>query len=165
MFYKLNNQNDIQLLISAFHFAGQRLGTEQPGVQADCSKIVHSIRLANVLAVEGNISNVQIIVAAILQCTLTDTLTSMEDIRAIFGVTVWDTVREIVDNNALQSMDQRASQLSRRAKLIKLADIICTLRSLNSSAPTDAMGAGGNHERQAHCQPYARRISGAGGCI
>ncbi len=89
----------------------------------------------------AGITDVQVLVAAILHDTIEDTDTTVEEIRSAFGVTISDIVEEVTDDKNLPKDVRKKMQIehaatsSRRAKLVKLADKICNLRDLNISAP------------------------------
>lgn len=130
-----------QLLIEAFSFAAHKHRDQRRKDAKASPYINHPIQLARVLAVEGNISDGQVIAAAILHDTIEDTETSVEEIRALFGVTISNIVEEVTDDKSLPKAERKrlqiehASHISRRAKLVKLADKICNVRDMAASAP------------------------------
>lgn len=103
--------------------------------------INHPIALARTLAVEGGIVDTATLIAAVLHDTVEDTDTTFEEIRAMFGKTVADTVREVTDDKSLEKADRKrlqvehAPHMSRRAALVKLADKTSNLRDVASSPP------------------------------
>lgn len=61
----------------------------------------------------------------------------------LFGQDVADIVLEVTDDKALQKAERKrlqvehAMSISRRAKLVKVADKICNLRDVATSPPAD----------------------------
>lgn len=131
-----------QLLIEAFSFAAHKHRDQRRKDASASPYINHPIQLARVLAIEGSITDDQVIVAAILHDTIEDTETTAEEIRALFGVTIADIVVEVTDDKSLPKATRKLLQVehaahsSRRAKLVKLADKICNVRDMADSAPS-----------------------------
>jgi guanosine-3',5'-bis(diphosphate) 3'-pyrophosphohydrolase len=133
----------MQLLIEAFSFAAHK-HRDQRRKDAEASPYInHPIQLARVLAIEGNITDEQTIIAAILHDTIEDTETTADEIRSLFSVTVAAIVEEVTDDKSLPKDERKRLQIehaahsSRRAKLVKLADKICNVRDLDSSPPAN----------------------------
>jgi guanosine-3',5'-bis(diphosphate) 3'-pyrophosphohydrolase len=103
--------------------------------------INHPIALARLLAVEGGISDIATLVAAVLHDTIEDTDTSHEELRALFGRKVADVVAEVTDDKSLPKARRKALQIehaphmSKRAALVKLADKTCNLRDVAQNPP------------------------------
>ena len=82
------------------------------------------------------------LIAAVLHDTLEDTKTTVAELRGKFGKKVASIVMEVTDDkNLRKSVRKRlqiehAPHLSKRAKLVKLADKICNLRDVVSNPPT-----------------------------
>jgi guanosine-3',5'-bis(diphosphate) 3'-pyrophosphohydrolase len=91
----------------------------------------------------GEVDDVDVLVAAILHDTLEDTKTEPEEIIDAFGSTVNDMVLEVTDDKTLDKQErkklqvEKAPQLSRGAKLIKLADKISNVREIGYDPPRD----------------------------
>ena len=103
--------------------------------------INHPIAVANLLVNVGNVSDPETIVAALLHDTVEDTETTLLELENEFSPTVSDLVAELSDDKSLPK-DQRkrlqvehAATLSRRARLIKLADKTCNLRDVIGDPP------------------------------
>ena len=79
--------------------------------------------------------------AAILHDTIEDTDTTADELRRLFGKRITDIVLEVTDDKALDKAERKrlqvehAPHISRRAKLVKLADKICNLRDIAHSPP------------------------------
>jgi guanosine-3',5'-bis(diphosphate) 3'-pyrophosphohydrolase len=89
----------------------------------------------------GEVDDVDVLVAAILHDTLEDTKTEPEELIEAFGKTVNDMVLEVTDDKSLDKSERKklqvehAPQLSRGAKLIKLADKISNVREIGDDPP------------------------------
>jgi guanosine-3',5'-bis(diphosphate) 3'-pyrophosphohydrolase len=120
-------------LLKALEFAAARHSTCRRKDSAATPYINHPIALATLLAVEHGISDVNVLCAAVLHDTIEDTPTTAEEIAALLNSAVADLVLEVTDNKALSKAERKqrqidkAAQLSRNAKLIKLADFCCNL--------------------------------------
>jgi len=105
--------------------------------------INHPIALANVLANEGGIEDERVLMAAIFLDDIEATETTAVELEKLFGQEVRSIVLEVTDDKALPKAERKrlqiehASSLSRRAKLVKLADKICNLRDVADTPPAD----------------------------
>ena len=130
-------------LLQAIAYAADK-HRDQRRKDANASPYInHPIALANVLANEGGIDDEAVLVAAILHDTIEDTDTTADELRRLFGKRITDIVLEVTDDKSLEKAERKrlqvehAPHISRRAKLVKLADKICNLRDLASSPPSD----------------------------
>jgi guanosine-3',5'-bis(diphosphate) 3'-pyrophosphohydrolase len=79
--------------------------------------------------------------AALLHDTLEDTQTSVQELQGEFGEEIASIVLEVSDEPSLHWRVRKKLQVTRakiatpRARLVKLADKICNLRSMISSPP------------------------------
>jgi guanosine-3',5'-bis(diphosphate) 3'-pyrophosphohydrolase len=86
---------------------------------------------------------VEQVIVAILHDTIEDTDTTEQALVRHFGKDVANIVLEVNDDKTLPKAERKrlqiehASQLSRRARLVKLADTICNLRDLAASPPAN----------------------------
>ena len=105
--------------------------------------INHPIALAAVLANEAGIEDSRVLMAALLHDTLEDTDATEQELVRLFGKEVADIVLEVTDDKSLPKAERKrlqvehAPHISRRAKLVKLADKICNLRDLAARPPAD----------------------------
>jgi guanosine-3',5'-bis(diphosphate) 3'-pyrophosphohydrolase len=94
-----------------------------------------------VLSSEAGISNAKVLAAAILHDTIEDTETTYEELRERFGKSIAGVVREVSDDKTLSKADRKrlqiehAEHLSRRARLVKLADKISNVRDIVANPP------------------------------
>jgi len=130
-------------LITALAFAADK-HKNQRRKDADASPYInHPIALANLLLNEAGVEDQGVLIAAVLHDTIEDTDTTEQELVRHFGKDVADIVLEVTDDKALPKAERKrlqiehAAHISRRAKLVKLADKICNLRDITSSPPAD----------------------------
>lgn len=81
------------------------------------------------------------LVAALLHDTLEDTQTTVQELQGEFGAEIASIVLEVSDEPTLDWRVRKKLQVTRaktatpRARLVKLADKICNLRSMIASPP------------------------------
>lgn len=130
-------------LLCAISFAATKHRDQRRKDLAASPYINHPIALANVLANEAGIDDERVLVAALLHDTVEDTETTEQELAKEFGQEIAGIVLEVTDDKALPKVERKrlqiehAGTISRRAKLVKLADKICNLRDLASSPPAD----------------------------
>jgi guanosine-3',5'-bis(diphosphate) 3'-pyrophosphohydrolase len=130
-------------IIKAVAFAADKHRVQRRKDREASPYINHPIALANVLTNEADIDDERVVVAAILHDTIEDTETTQQELVQLFGREVADIVAEVTDDKTLPKLERKrlqvehAPNLSREAKLVKLADKICNLRDINASPPAD----------------------------
>lgn len=146
-------------LIDATAFAAEQ-HRMQRREDADASPYInHPIALARVLAVEGGVTDVVALMAALLHDTIEDTRTTPDDLRLRFGRAVAAAVMEVTDDKKLPKAERKRLQiehaptLSRPARLVKLADKICNLRDIAARPPQ-----GWSRARQRRYFDWSRRV-------
>ena len=93
------------------------------------------MKVCKTLAEVGE-QDADLLVSAILHDVLEDTDTSSNELNQLFGKTVASIVEEVSDNMALSEIERKTLQitkapsLSRKAKLIKIADKLCNINDL-----------------------------------
>ena len=128
-------------IIKAMAFAADKHRNQRRRDVEASPYINHPIAVANVLANEAHIGDERVLVAAILHDTIEDTETTEQELVRNFGQDVADLVLAVTDDKTLASAERKRLQvehapaLSRRAKLVKLADKICNLRDVAGSPP------------------------------
>jgi methylenetetrahydrofolate reductase (NADPH) len=146
-------------LLRALHFAAQK-HREQRRKDADASPYInHPIEVAEMLSRVAGVSDLTVLQAAILHDTVEDTETSLEELEATFGPEVRELVAELTDDKRLPKQERKhlqvehAPRLSRRAKLVKLADKICNLRDIAHAPPR-----GWSRERRSEYVAWTERV-------
>jgi GTP diphosphokinase / guanosine-3',5'-bis(diphosphate) 3'-diphosphatase len=104
--------------------------------------INHPIAVATLLVQEGDVTDEELLLAAILHDTVEDTETSFTELEERFGKAVAGIVREVTDDKALakearkQLQAEHALHASPQAKQLKIADKICNIRDIIHNPPT-----------------------------
>lgn len=130
-------------LLSAIAFAAHKHRDQRRKDAAASPYINHPIALAHLLANEAGIDDERVLLAAILHDTIEDTQTTAQELTREFGQDVADIVLEVTDDKALPKAERKRLQIehapgiSRRAKLVKLADKTCNLRDMAASPPAN----------------------------
>ena len=130
-------------LLCAISFAATKHRDQRRKDLAASPYINHPIALANVLANEAGIDDERVLVAALLHDTVEDTETTEQELAKEFGQEIAGIVLEVTDDKALPKVERKrlqiehAGTISRRAKLVKLADKICNLRDILASPPAN----------------------------
>jgi len=97
----------------------------------------------SLLAETADVTNTDVLVAALLHDTLEDTETTPAEIEAEFGARVCSIVLEVTDDKSLDKQVRKDEQVrkapykSPEAKLVKLADKTCNLRDLLAGPQSD----------------------------
>lgn len=129
------------LLFKALTFAAHKHRHQTRKGKTSIPYINHPIAVANLLVNIGNVTDTATILAAILHDTVEDTCTTLRELEKEFGATVSKLVAEVSDDKTLPKEERKrlqkehASTLSRRARLIKLADKTCNLRDVVGDPP------------------------------
>ena len=130
-------------LITALAFAADKHKNQRRKDAEASPYINHPIALANLLLNEAGVEDQRVLIAAVLHDTIEDTDTTEQQLVRHFGKDVADIVLEVTDDKALPKAERKrlqiehAAHISRRAKLVKLADKICNLRDISASPPAD----------------------------
>jgi len=146
-------------LFKCIQFAALKHKDQRRLDDAKSPYINHPIRVATILAVEGNISDEIVLMAALLHDTVEDTATTFEEIEENFGKDVCDIVKEVTDNKSLEKQERKRLQIvnakksSRKAKLVKLADKLDNLRDMNKYLPN-----GWTEERRDQYFVWAKQV-------
>ena len=133
--------NEIQLLVRAITFASEKHSAQRRKDVAKSPYINHPIALVDVLANEGNVTNIETLCAAALHDTIEDTATTADELKSIFGEKITSIVLELTDDKSLPKLARKEKQIehaphcSPEAKIVKLADKICNLRNILEIPP------------------------------
>jgi guanosine-3',5'-bis(diphosphate) 3'-pyrophosphohydrolase len=137
------NLNEIQLLMRAIAFASEKHSSQRRKDTEQSPYINHPIALVNVLANEGDITNIETLCAAALHDTIEDTATTEDELKSKFGEKITAIVLELTDDKSLPKHVRKERQIEHavncmpEAKVVKLADKICNLRNILTAPPTD----------------------------
>ena len=138
---KSRPDRDLALLLKALSFAAHK-HRDQRRKDAEASPYInHPIALAEVLTVEGGVTDIDVLAAALLHDTIEDTATTFEELRGHFGARIADMVAEVTDDKDLPKAERKrlqiehAAGISPGAKRVKLADKICNLRDVAERPP------------------------------
>ena len=137
------NPTPMGVFVKAVAFAADKHRVQRRKDVDASPYINHPISVANALANEGDVADIEVLSAAVLHDTIEDTNTTAEELRAIFGVRITAIVLDVTDDKSLdkhvrkQRQIEHAPHTSKEAKLVKLADKICNLRDILASPPAD----------------------------
>jgi GTP diphosphokinase / guanosine-3',5'-bis(diphosphate) 3'-diphosphatase len=132
----------ISRILGAASFAAERHRDQRRKGREASPYINHPLALASLLASCGE-CDPALLMAALLHDTVEDTATSLKELERVFGTKVAGIVGEVTDDKSRPKEERKrlqiehAAELSRPAKLVKLADKICNLRDMASSPPAD----------------------------
>lgn len=152
-------RDSCSLLIKATAFAAHKHRDQRRKDAGAPPYINHPIALANVLANEAGITDPLVLAPALLRDTLEDTETTRDELVRAFGAEIATVVEEVTDDKSRPKAERQrlqvelAAELSRPAKLVKLADKICNLRDVASSPPADW-----SLDRKRECFDWARSV-------
>jgi len=137
------DENDLKLILKALKFASIK-HKDQRRKDADASPYInHPIDLATILCNEGNVTDIEVIVGALLHDTVEDTQTTPEELEIEFGRAIRNIVMDVTDDKALPKAERKLKQIEHaasacdKAKLVKLADKVSNLRDIISTPPKD----------------------------
>ena len=129
----------MESVVKAADFAANKHKDQRRKNKSATPYINHPIGVANILTSEGKITDPIVIQAALLHDTVEDTDTTIEEIGDVFGDKIKQIVAEVTDDKNLPKQTRKQIQIdtahkkSPEAKLVKLADKLHNLRSLDSA--------------------------------
>ena len=130
------------LLLQAIHFSAVKHRDQRRKDGTHSPYINHPIEVTKRLWDTGGVRDPTTLISAVLHDTLEDTKTSPNEILGIFGEEVLSVVQEVTDDKSLPKQVRKhlqiehAPNISKRAKLIKLADKSCNLYDIIYSPPS-----------------------------
>lgn len=134
-------QFETNLLLKALSFAAYKHRHQTRKGSRPIPYINHPIALADLLVRTGQIRDPKTIAAALLHDTVEDTTATLKELRAKFGPVISRLVAEVTNDTRLSRKQQKRRQaelapsLSRRARVLKLADKTCNLRDILQDPP------------------------------
>jgi guanosine-3',5'-bis(diphosphate) 3'-pyrophosphohydrolase len=127
-------------LLKAVHFAAEKHRYQKRKDLEATPYINHPIAVAETLRIHG-VTDEDVLVAALLHDTIEDTDTTSEEVSEAFGEGVLGIMLEMTDDKSSPKLRRKelqiehASELSKGARLVKLADKICNVRDMIHSPP------------------------------
>ncbi|KAJ1969258.1 hypothetical protein IWQ62_000729 [Dispira parvispora] len=132
--------DSLPTLFKTLTFACEKHANQRRKDPAGTPYINHPIGVASLL-VEGGVTDLVTLQAAVLHDTIEDTDTTADELETIFGPAVCHVVLECTDDMSLPSPERKlrqvakAAHVSQRARLVKLADKLYNLRDLCRAVP------------------------------
>ena len=134
--------NDLRSLLRAAKFAAQKhTGHQRKGSDGQ-PYINHPLEVASILANTGSVTDLDVLIAALLHDTVEDTGVTPEEVTELFGAKVSSYVKEVTDDKSLPEAERKLRQvehaphLSLGAKLIKLGDKISNIIDVADNPPS-----------------------------
>lgn len=120
-------------LLKAMRFAAEQHRDHRRKGKTAAPYINHPITVAEELATAGQVTDVELLMAALLHDVVEDTETTIEEVEGLFGERVARIVAEVTDDKSLSKENQRSHTVeniagkSGEAKLLKLCDLIANV--------------------------------------
>lgn len=150
---------DLARLAAAIDFAARRHTEQRRKNAAQSPFINHPIAVMRAVAEEGGVTDVEVLMAAVLHDTVEDTATTPAELEAAFGQRVRALVAECTDDKSLPRAERKrlqvehAPHISKDGQVVKLADKLSNLRDLERELPV-----GWEPERAAQYFLWARDV-------
>jgi guanosine-3',5'-bis(diphosphate) 3'-pyrophosphohydrolase len=125
-------------LLEAIFFVAQRHSTQRRKGPGGQPYVNHLIEAAALLATVGGVTDVEVLMAAVLHDVLEDTPTTRDEVLALFGDRVLQLVDSVTDDKQLSRAERRQQVLdhlpeaSEATKVIKMADLCSNVMTLPS---------------------------------
>lgn len=126
----------LKIFLKALNFSAEQHKLQKRKGDNGVPYINHPIQVVALLSEYESETNYKLLTAAILHDVIEDTTVNKNDVKRYFGDEVANLVSEVTDNMLLpkqirKSMQvKKAGDLSREAKLIKIADKTCNLKDI-----------------------------------
>lgn len=136
-------KRDISRLLQAATFAANRHRNQKRKDVAYTPYINHPLAVAELLAGVGQVTDIDLLSAALLHDTVEDTDTSLDEILEQFGTQIHQLVAEVTDDKRLPKLRRKQLQIetaphkSDQAKQLKIADKICNIRDIDKESPRE----------------------------
>jgi (p)ppGpp synthase/HD superfamily hydrolase len=130
-------------LLNAINFAAIKHREQRRKDQKASPYINHPIAVANLLANVGKVTDLDVLISAILHDIIEDTKTNPEEIEELFGNRIKNIVLEVTDRKELPKEERKrlqienAKNISGEATLIKIADKTLNIIDITDSPPKD----------------------------
>ncbi len=133
-------KNELGLIFKTLDFAADKHKNQRKGVDGT-PYINHQIKVAKLLVEIGKVTDLNIILAALLHDTVEDTETTETELINNFGKEITAYVMEMTDDKSLEKPLRKELQIknaphkSKGAKLIKICDKICNITDVIDNPP------------------------------
>lgn len=137
---RIYRRRDLARLLQATDFAARKHAAQRRKDPEGTPYINHPVGVASTLAAAG-VSDVDVLITALLHDTVEDTDCSFGEIDGEFGAAVAALVREVTDDKALSGPERKRLQVmhardaSWGARAVKMSDKLYNLRDLLRVAP------------------------------
>ncbi len=134
------HSHDLSMLFTAFVFASDKHRDQRRKDSSATPYINHPISVANHL-VQAGVTDVAVLVGALLHDTIEDTQTTDDEIRQEFGGQICNIVMDCSDDKSLDKVMRKklqishACEISDRSKLVKLSDKLDNCQGLMTNPP------------------------------
>ena len=148
----------MEIVLRAAAFAAEKHRSQRRKDEEASPYINHPLQVAHIL-VQADIEDPEVLAAALLHDTIEDTNTSLEELEIVFGYAIAGIVNECTDNKKLNKLERKQAQIdhaahiSRKAKLVKLADKIANVNDINDAPP-----AGWSLDRKREYFDWAKKV-------
>jgi len=148
----------METVLKAAAFAAEKHRNQRRKDEEASPYINHPIQVAHIL-VQADVEDPEVLAAALLHDSIEDTNTSFEELEIVFGYEIANIVAECTDDKKLSKLERkqaqidRAAKISRKARLVKLADKIANVNDMNDAPP-----AGWSLERKREYFDWARQV-------
>lgn len=132
---------DSKLLVEAINYSTDKHKEQKRKNPKQTPYICHPVRVARLLSNDAGITDVNVIIAALLHDTVEDTDATLDEIELLFGSQIAKIVDEVTDDKSLPKQARKQNQIdhaphaSLGAKLVKLADKLDNLSDLLTATP------------------------------
>lgn len=139
-YHQNENASDAARLLNAIHFSCDKHQDQRRKNSRHTPYINHPVRVAARLS-DAGVTDVDILISALLHDTVEDTDATNVEIGEIFGSRIAGIVEEVTDDKTLPKQERKLQQIlhapssSPGAKLVKLADKLDNLSDLLYATP------------------------------
>jgi guanosine-3',5'-bis(diphosphate) 3'-pyrophosphohydrolase len=148
----------MEIVLKAAAFAAEKHRNGRRKDEEASPYINHPIQLAYIL-VQADVEDPVVLAAALLHDTIEDTNTTQDELEIVFGYEIANIVAECSDDKRLSKLERKQAQIdhaagiSRKAKLVKIADKIANVSDINGAPP-----AGWSLERKREYYDWAKQV-------
>ena len=132
---------DLVRVAHALDFACRKHATQRRKGEGQEPYVNHLAEVARLVAEATAGTDANLVIAALLHDAVEDQGVEREEIATVFGEDVAELVMEVTDDKRIPKADRKrlqvehAARISRRARVLKIADKTSNLRSMQHSPP------------------------------